>query len=166
MRRHDSSSGDMDDPADNIPAVDSATEETPMEVTATKPKHVKIPPPSLPANGVKSNTVSPQQPVGRQSRPQSANKASGAPVRYFILKSYNRENVERSIDQGVWSTQVRLTFNLFLYSRSPCITCAACIMRIAQTAAVCLATQLSLTGLCGPLAGTFYKVDMRLWTDC
>ena len=109
MRRNDSSSGEMQDAADTIPAVDSA--ETPMEVT--KSKHVKIPPPNITTNGIKSASVSPQQPFGRQSRPQSANKIQfggnkgpGAPVRYFILKSTNRENVERSIEQGVWSTQV------------------------------------------------------------
>lgn len=108
MRRNDSSSGEMQDAADTIPAVDST--EMPMEVT--KSKHVKIPPPNITQNGIKSASVSPQQPFGRQSRPQSANrvqfggnKGPGAPVRYFILKSTNRENVERSIEQGVWSTQ-------------------------------------------------------------
>ena len=105
-RRHDSSSGEMEEAADNTPAVDSANEATPMEVTAPKSKHVRIPPPNVATNGVKSNSSSPQKPVGRQSRPQSANRGPGAPVRYFVIKSINRENVERSIDQGVWSTQV------------------------------------------------------------
>lgn len=103
MRRHDSSSGEMEDATDSTPAVDSANEDSATKVSATKSKHVKIPPPNLTSNGVKSTTPSL---AGRQSRPQSANRGFGAPVRYFILKSYNRENVERSIDQGVWSTQV------------------------------------------------------------
>ncbi len=106
MRRHDSSSGEMEEAADNTPAVDSASEATPMEVTAPKSKHVRIPPPNVTTNGIKSNSTSPQKPAGRQSRPQSANRGPGAPVRYFVIKSINRENVERSIDQGVWSTQV------------------------------------------------------------
>ncbi len=106
MRRHDSSSGEMEEAADNTPAVDSASEATPMEVTAPKSKHVRIPPPNVATNGIKSNSTSPQKPAGRQSRPQSANRGPGAPVRYFVIKSINRENVERSIDQGVWSTQV------------------------------------------------------------
>ena len=105
MRRHDSSSGEMEEAADNTPAVDSANEATPMEVTASKSKHVRIPPPNVATNGIKSNS-SPEKPAGRQSRPQSANRGPGAPVRYFVIKSINRENVERSIDQGVWSTQV------------------------------------------------------------
>ena len=124
MRRNDSSSGEMEEAVDPIPAVDSTNENTSVEVTATKPKHAKIPPPSVAApavaaaNGVKRKSVSPQQQqqlqAGRQSRPQSANRGSGAPVRYFMIKSLIRENVERSIEQGVWSTQVSW-FSLTIY---------------------------------------------------
>lgn len=104
MRRHDSSSGEMEDAPDLTPAVDSANQDA---ATKAKAKHVKIPPPNQGSNGLKRNSISPQPAVGgKQSRPQSASRGSAAPVRYFILKSYNRENVERSIDQGVWSTQV------------------------------------------------------------
>lgn len=109
MRRHDSSSGEMEDATDNTPAVDSANEES---VAKAKARHVKIPPPNHVSNGVKGNSISPQPAAGKQSRPQSANRGSAAPVRFFILKSYNRENVERSIDQGVWSTQVSIHSNL------------------------------------------------------
>ena len=122
----------MEEAVDNIPAVDSASEETPMEVTAPKSKHVRVPPPSVAANGVKGNSVSPQPTTGangRQSRPQSANRAPGAPVRYFILKSINRENVERSIDQGVWSTQV----------------CSCCKILCARTGHWCTAAHVLLT---------------------
>lgn len=96
----------MEDATDNTPAVDSANEDS---VAKAKARHVKIPPPNHAFNGVKGTSVSPQPTGGKQSRPQSANRGSAAPVRYFILKSYNRENVERSIDQGVWSTQVSFT---------------------------------------------------------
>ena len=105
MRRHDSSSGEMEDAPDNTPAVDSANEDS---VAKAKARHVRIPPPKHVSNGIKGNSISPQPAAGKQSRPQSANRGSAAPVRYFILKSYNRENVERSIDQGVWSTQVSI----------------------------------------------------------
>ena len=98
-----------------------------MEVTAPKSKHVRIPPPNVATNGIKSNTSSPQKPAGRQSRPQSASRGPGAPVRYFVIKSINRENVERSIDQGVWSTQVGfLTYACSSSTFQPCHGCAVC----------------------------------------
>ena len=96
MRRHDSSSGDEEDNG-----------VTAMDTSATNNKHKRIPPP-VKLNGVKSNPVSPQHTNGRHNRPASASRNPGAPVRYFILKSHNRENVERSIDKGVWSTQASL----------------------------------------------------------
>lgn len=105
MRRHDSSSGEMEDAPDLTPAVDSANQDS---AAKAKARHVKIPPPNQASNGIKRNSISPQPAGGKQSRPQSASRGSAAPVRYFILKSYNRENVERSIDQGVWSTQVSI----------------------------------------------------------
>ena len=107
----------MEDATDDAPAVDSANEES---VAKAKARHVKIPPPKHVTNGIKGNSISPQPAAGKQSRPQSANRGSAAPVRYFILKSYNRENVERSIDQGVWSTQVSISSTVqesHLYSR-------------------------------------------------
>lgn len=99
MRRHDSSSGDEEEALDRgVTAMDTST-------TNNSGKHRRIPPP-VKLNGSKSNPVSPQHTNGKQTRPVSASRNSGGPVRFFILKSHNRENVERSIDQGVWSTQV------------------------------------------------------------
>ena len=115
MRRHDSSSGDEEDNG-----------VTAMDTSATNNKHKRIPPP-VKLNGIKSNPASPQRANGRHNRPASASRNPGAPVRYFILKSHNRENVERSIDKGVWSTQVRLQ-SLFRSVLShlfpvPCLAC-------------------------------------------
>lgn len=102
MRRGDSS-GDEEEVLDGVSGVDSGL--APMDTTvANKPKHTRVPP-SVKLNDVRSNETSPH-PNGRQARPSSASRNPGAPIRYFILKSHNRENVERSIDQGVWSTQV------------------------------------------------------------
>ena len=129
MRRHDSTSGEMEDAPDLTPAVDSANQDP---AATAKARHVKIPPPNQASNGIKRNSISPQPAGGKQSRPQSATRGSTAPVRYFILKSYNRENVERSIDQGVWSTQVS--------TQSTELMCM-CVMLCARYARVVVGTE-------------------------
>ena len=108
--RRDDSSGDEEEVLDGVSAVNSGVAPMDTSINNNRPKHTRVPPP-VKLNGVRSNATS-SQPNGRQARPASANRNPGAPVRYFILKSHNRENVERSIDQGVWSTQV---------SFAPCI---------------------------------------------
>lgn len=141
MRRHDSSSGEMEDAPDLTPAVDSTNQDS---VAQAKARHVKIPTPNQASNGVKRNSISPQPAGGKQSRPQSANRASTAPVRYFILKSYNRENVERSIDQGVWSTQVSVQTATLICMCVMLCKRHACLLRQSAKCRACMCLHLCM----------------------
>ena len=48
-----------------------------------------------------------------QSRLKPVEAGSGGSKRYFVLKSVNAENVERSMQTGLWSTQVQTRETLF-----------------------------------------------------
>ena len=65
-----------------------------------------------------------------QSRLKPVEAGSGGTKRYFVLKSVNAENVERSMQTGLWSTQVQTRETLFhvdcLLTWSACLR--ACLL--------------------------------------
>lgn len=82
----------------------------PMEDFKSAPKRQPVP-----VSGQASAATARSQPQAEPSQahalqqmPQQQQQSSGA-TRYFLLKSVSIDNIEKSVAEGVWATQVCLT---------------------------------------------------------
>ena len=160
-------SGISSDPGRMNPA--SAASAEPMRVDSgfvkvepgqTVPGFVKVEPgqtvPAPTRNGTQAQ-ASPRGGTVPGPRPQSRLKpveaGSGGTKRYFVLKSVNAENVERSMQTGLWSTQVQTRDTLF---HVDCLlTWSACLR-------ACLLIDKDHCGLWSALVDTLHAADKAL----
>ena len=77
-----------------------------MEDFKSAPKRQSAP--SSQAGNASAGSPRPQSQADRPPKPQSQPQQQSGATRYFLLKSVSIENIERSVEEGIWATQVWL----------------------------------------------------------
>ena len=83
----------------------------PMEDFKSAPKRQPVPQTgqASAANAWSQAQAEPSQPPASQQQQQPQQQQSSGATRYFLLKSVSIDNIEKSVAEGVWATQVCLT---------------------------------------------------------